>query len=107
MHLSLQGVFAGKKEWIMWDLQTEASKIPMYLGQKAKHCLLEGSWDLVTRVILKVTLLITTYNPNQVFELFPADSPEALEQRGGMTTTGDLPKENLAAPQLSLGGSLL
>ena len=25
---------------------------------------LKGSWDLVTRVIIKVTLLITTYNPN-------------------------------------------
>ena len=26
--------------------------------------LLEGSWDLVTRVIIKVTILIITYNPN-------------------------------------------
>ena len=26
--------------------------------------LLGGSWDLVTRVISKVTVLITTYNPN-------------------------------------------
>ena len=25
--------------------------------------LLGGSWDLVTRVIIKVTVLITTYNP--------------------------------------------
>ena len=25
---------------------------------------LEGSWDLVTRVIIKVTILIITYNPN-------------------------------------------
>ena len=24
---------------------------------------LRGSWDLVTRVIIKVTVLITTYNP--------------------------------------------
>ena len=27
--------------------------------------LLKGSWDLVTRVINKVTILIITYNPNQ------------------------------------------
>ena len=26
--------------------------------------LLKGSWDLVTRVINKATILITTYNPN-------------------------------------------
>ena len=26
---------------------------------------LKGSWDLVTRVIIRVTILITTYNPNQ------------------------------------------
>ena len=26
--------------------------------------LLKGSWDLVTRVINKVTILIITYNPN-------------------------------------------
>ena len=26
--------------------------------------LLGGSWDLVTRAIIKVTTLITTYNPN-------------------------------------------
>ena len=26
--------------------------------------LLRGSWGLVTRVIIKVTILITTYNPN-------------------------------------------
>ena len=25
---------------------------------------LKGSWDLVTRVIIKVTILIITYNPN-------------------------------------------
>ena len=25
---------------------------------------LKGSWNLVTRVIIRVTLLITTYNPN-------------------------------------------
>ena len=25
---------------------------------------LGGSWDLVTRVINKVTIVITTYNPN-------------------------------------------
>ena len=25
---------------------------------------LKGSWDLVSRVIIRVTLLITTYNPN-------------------------------------------
>ena len=25
--------------------------------------LLRGSWDLVTRVIIKVTILIITYNP--------------------------------------------
>ena len=37
VHFSLQGVFAGKKEWIMWDLQTEASKIPMWLGQNSYH----------------------------------------------------------------------
>ena len=27
--------------------------------------ILKGSWDLVTRVITKVTILIITYNPNQ------------------------------------------
>ena len=27
------------------------------------HYLLGGSWDLVTRVIIKVTILISTYNP--------------------------------------------
>ena len=26
--------------------------------------LLRGSWDLVTRVIIQVTILITTYNPS-------------------------------------------
>ena len=26
--------------------------------------LLKGSWDLVTRVMMRVTILITTYNPN-------------------------------------------
>ena len=26
--------------------------------------ILRGSWDLVTRVIIKVTILITTYNPS-------------------------------------------
>ena len=26
--------------------------------------LLKGSWDLVNRVIIRVTILITTYNPN-------------------------------------------
>ena len=26
--------------------------------------ILRGSWDLVTRVISKVNILITTYNPN-------------------------------------------
>ena len=26
--------------------------------------ILKGSWDLVTRVIIKVTILINTYNPN-------------------------------------------
>ena len=30
----------------------------------AKPSLLRGSWDLVTRVISKVTILIATYNPN-------------------------------------------
>ena len=25
---------------------------------------LKGSWDLVTRIINKVTILISTYNPN-------------------------------------------
>ena len=29
-----------------------------------KDPVLRGSWDLVTRVIIKVTILITTYNPN-------------------------------------------
>ena len=27
-------------------------------------CILKGSWDLVTRVIIRVTILIATYNPN-------------------------------------------
>ena len=26
--------------------------------------ILKGSWDLVTRVIVRITILITTYNPN-------------------------------------------
>ena len=26
--------------------------------------LLKGSWDLVTRAIIKVTILISTYSPN-------------------------------------------
>lgn len=30
MNHQIMCVFAGKKEWIMWDLQTEASKIPMW-----------------------------------------------------------------------------
>ena len=30
----------------------------------ARRDVLEGSWDLVTRVIIKVTILIITYNPN-------------------------------------------
>ena len=30
----------------------------------ALNTLLKGSWDLVTRVIIMVTILITTYNPN-------------------------------------------
>ena len=34
-------------------------------GEKLAHPpLLKGSWDLVTRVITKVTILIITYNPN-------------------------------------------
>ena len=33
------------------------------IGQPLRM-LLEGSWDLVTRVIIKVTSLIITYNPN-------------------------------------------
>ena len=28
-------MMAGKKEWIMWDLQTESKKVPMRLGSKA------------------------------------------------------------------------
>ena len=32
-------------------------------GQGVKP-ILRGSWDLVTRVIIKVTTLICTYNPN-------------------------------------------
>ena len=28
-----------------------------------KKTALRGSWDLVTRVIIKVAILITTYNP--------------------------------------------
>ena len=34
------------------------------LQESSKGPLLGGSWDLVTRVIIKVTTLITTYNPN-------------------------------------------
>ena len=33
------------------------------LGAKGFGRLLRGSWDLVTRVIIKVTILIITYNP--------------------------------------------
>ena len=32
--------------------------------QIGRPSLLKGSWDLVTRVIVRVTLLRTTYNPN-------------------------------------------
>ena len=32
--------------------------------RRPKTLLLKGSWDLVTRVINKVTILIITYNPN-------------------------------------------
>ena len=34
-------------------------------GKQAVVSLLKGSWDLVTRVIVRVTILITTYNPNE------------------------------------------
>ena len=35
-----------------------------YTLQGLKEPLLKGSWDLVTRVINRVTIRITTYNPN-------------------------------------------
>ena len=36
----------------------------MLLGSRSGLSLLKGSWDLVTRVINKVPILIITYNPN-------------------------------------------
>ena len=43
-------------------------KIALYctneLQPTVKVSSLKGSWDLVTRVINKVTILIITYNPN-------------------------------------------
>ena len=33
-------------------------------GFRSEVTLLKGSWDLVTRLIIKVSILITTYNPN-------------------------------------------
>ena len=35
-----------------------------YYRDPFPHSLLKGSWDLLTRVIIRVTLLIATYNPN-------------------------------------------
>ena len=32
-------------------------------ANELNHIILEGSWDLVTRVITTVTILIITYNP--------------------------------------------
>ena len=36
----------------------------LWLHLACRLLVLKGSWDLVTRVIMRVTLLITTYNPN-------------------------------------------
>ena len=38
-----------------------ANGAPMFLLERLR---LKGSWDLVTRVIIKVTVLISAYNPN-------------------------------------------
>ena len=38
------------------------SSVVLALG---KQMVLGGSWDLVTRVIYKITILISTYNPNK------------------------------------------
>ena len=35
----------------------------MLFGHNPFGLLLEGAWDLVTEVIIKVTILIITYNP--------------------------------------------
>ena len=35
----------------------------IFEGSWGSKSLLRGSWDLVTRVIIKVTILIITYNP--------------------------------------------
>ena len=37
----------------------------MYKGSRRGLGLLKGSWDLVTRVMIKVAILIVTYNPNK------------------------------------------
>ena len=56
------------------DMPTGAVLAPhrggLRLRERAQGChmaqaLLKGSWDLVTRVINKVTRLIITYDPNQ------------------------------------------
>ena len=44
----------------VWQLQATM----IVLNPQPPPTLLKGSWDLVTRAIIRVTLLITTYNPN-------------------------------------------
>ena len=50
------GCLLMKVSWHCIDLLLVQSDAPANL--------LEGSWDLETRVIILVTILITTYNPN-------------------------------------------
>ena len=40
------------------------SDVSRHWAHRSPRTLLKGSWDLVTRVINKVTILISTYNPN-------------------------------------------
>ena len=42
----------------------ESGKAQAQSPLKLVNLLLRGSWDLVTRVIIKVTIVITTYNPS-------------------------------------------
>ena len=41
-----------------------ASALLAAFCEAGSAALLGGSWDLVTRVIIKVTMLISTYNPS-------------------------------------------
>ena len=65
------GIRAGLRLWGLGGLGFGGFRIVGFgAGLTVLDCgfrmisLLGGSWDLVTRVIIRVTLLITTYNPN-------------------------------------------